>query len=434
MNSKYQILKKDSKFLWHPFTQIKKNNKPIVIDSALNELLLDIDGNQYIDLISSWWVNTHGHCRKEIIQSVFNQSKKLEQVLFAGFTHEPAVNLAEKIIRLLPKSLSRIFYSDNGSTSVEIAMKVAIQYWFNKGKKKNKFVAFNGGYHGDTFGAMAVGRSSGFYKPFEDMLNMTYFLPFPEDWRGNNQLLQSELKAKDAAYKIIKENKKEIAAVIIEPLVQGAYGMKMCRKEFCSELVEMFKNEGIIVIFDEVMTGFGRTGKMFAANHLTVDPDIICLAKSLTGGFIPLAVTVFSEYIHEEFTNKDINKSFLHGHTFSANPIACSAALSSLTLFETDKTFEKIKLISKIHKKFSNELSKNTNISKIRMLGSILAFDYNKISHQYGSSQSQLIRKKFIDNGLLIRPIGNTIYLMPPYCISENNLVKSYEKIIEILK
>ncbi len=434
MNSKFEILKKDSKFLWHPFTQIKNNNKPIIIESAKNEILQDIDGNEYIDLISSWWINTHGHCRIEIINSVLKQSKKLEQVLFAGFTHEPAVDLAEKIIELLPKGLSRIFYSDNGSTSVEIAMKVAIQFWFNKGEKKNKFVAFNGGYHGDTFGAMSVGRSSGFYKPFEDMLNMTYFIPFPEDWRGNNQLQRNEKIAKDSAHKIIKNHKKEIAAVIIEPLIQGAFGMRMCRKEFCSELVEMFKEAGILVIFDEVMTGFGRTGKMFATDHLSVEPDIICLAKSLTGGFIPLAVTVFNEYIHNEFIDKDINKSFLHGHTFSANPIACSAALSSLSLFEKDKTFDKIKNISQIHKKFSDELSKNSFISKIRTLGSILAFDYSKISTEYGSDQSLEIKKKFMDQGLLIRPIGNSIYLMPPYCISKKNLIKSYEKIIEILQ
>ena len=428
-----EIINKDKKHLWHPFTQSKTACDPIVIKSAKDEILFDSNGKEYIDLISSWWINTHGHCRDEMISSISNQSKKLEQVLFAGFTHKPAVDLAEKLVEITPKNLQRVFYSDNGSTSVEIAMKVAIQYWFNKGKKK-KFVALRGGYHGDTFGAMSVGRTSGFYDPFDHMLNETSFISFPEVWRGNNQLQQNEIKAINQVKKVIKKEKNQIAAVILEPLVQGAGGMKMCRKEFLSELVKIFKDSGIIVIFDEVMTGFGRTGKMFAADFLDVEPDIMCLAKSLTGGFIPLAATVFSEKIHKQFVNLDFKKTFLHGHTFSANPVACSVALSSLKLFDKDKSFEKIKLINKIHSEFLFELSKNVNISKIRVLGSIAAFDYKKISSIYGSSDSLKLRQKFIEEGLLLRPIGNTIYLMPPYCIKEKNLKKSYEKLIEILQ
>ncbi len=429
-----EILKKDKRYLWHPFTQYKTSSDPIVIESAKKEKLFDSKGNEYIDLISSWWINTHGHCRDEMIDSVSNQSKKLEQVLFAGFTHKPAVDLAQKLVQITPKSLKRVFYSDNGSTSVEIAMKVAIQYWFNKGKKKNKFVALRGGYHGDTFGAMSVGRTSGFYEPFNDMLNESFFITFPEIWRGNNQLQQNELKAINEVREVIKKEKDQIAAVILEPLVQGASGMKICRKEFLSQLVTIFKESEIIVIFDEVMTGFGRTGKMFAADYLKEEPDIMCLAKSLTGGFIPLAATVFSEKIHKEFVATDFKKTFLHGHTFSANPVACSVALRSLQLFDEDKTFNKIKLIKKIHSEFLFELSKNPNISKIRMLGTIAAFDYEKVSDVYGSSDSLLLRQKFLENGLLLRPIGNTIYLMPPYCINEKNLKKSYEKLIEILQ
>ena len=429
-----EIINKDKKHLWHPFTQSKTACDPIVIKSAKDEILFDSNGKEYIDLISSWWINTHGHCRDEMISSISNQSKKLEQVLFAGFTHKPAVDLAEKLVEITPKNLQRVFYSDNGSTSVEIAMKVAIQYWFNKGKKKKKFVALRGGYHGDTFGAMSVGRTSGFYDPFDHMLNETSFISFPEVWRGNNQLQQNEIKAINQVKKVIKKEKNQIAAVILEPLVQGAGGMKMCRKEFLSELVKIFKDSGIIVIFDEVMTGFGRTGKMFAADFLDVEPDIMCLAKSLTGGFIPLAATVFSEKIHKQFVNLDFKKTFLHGHTFSANPVACSVALSSLKLFDKDKSFEKIKLINKIHSEFLFELSKNVNISKIRVLGSIAAFDYKKISSIYGSSDSLKLRQKFIEEGLLLRPIGNTIYLMPPYCIKEKNLKKSYDTLIEILQ
>ena len=434
MTLKKKILDKDRKYLWHPFTQSLNKKDPIIIKSAKGEKLFDLDGNEFIDLISSWWINTHGHCREEMIESVLKQSKKLEQVLFAGFTHKPATDLAEKLVKLLPNNLSRVFYSDNGSTSVEIAMKVAIQYWFNKGKKKNKFVAFNKGYHGDTFGAMSVGKTTGFYKPFEDMLNQNLFIPFPEYWRGNNQLQETENKALEVANQIIENNENEIAAVIFEPLIQGAGGMKICRKEFFNDLVKIFKKAGIIVIFDEVMTGFGRTGKMFATDHLDAKPDIICLAKSLTGGFIPLATTVFSEEIHQEFVDLNFEKTFLHGHTFTANPVACSVALSSIELFEKDNTFSNIKSMSKMHKKFLNEISKNPNVSKIRNLGTIAAFDYDKIGKNYGSHGSLEIKQQFLDKGLLLRPLGNTIYLMPPYCIKKENLEQSYEKIIEILQ
>ena len=434
MKSKKQILAKDKKFLWHPFTQSSFSEDPIIISSAKDEILFDIEGKEYIDLISSWWINTHGHCRNEMVNSVFNQSKKFEQVLFAGFTHHPAVDLAARIVDILPKNLSRVFYSDNGSTSVEIAMKVAIQYWHNLGKKKTKFVAFSGGYHGDTFGAMSVGKTTGFYKPFEDILHKNSFIPFPEDWWGNNQLEESERLAMNTAFKIVEKEKDKIAAVILEPLVQGAGGMKICRKEFLDKLVKMFKDQGILVIFDEVMTGFGRTGKMFATDHLTMKPDIICLAKSLTGGFIPLAATVFSEEIHKVFVDTNFNKTFLHGHSFSANPVACAAALSSLNLFNEDKTFIKIGEISKIHNDCLKKISKLQNISRIRKLGTIAAFDFNNISDSYGSLESHEMRKKFLENGLLLRPLGNTIYFMPPYCIKKENLINSYEKLIEILQ
>ncbi len=431
---KKKILARDKKFLWHPFTQSKGSNDPVVVDSAKDEYLYDVDGNEYIDLISSWWINTHGHCRKEIVDASFQQSKQLEQVLFAGFTHRPAVSLAEKLVNILPKNLSRVFYSDNGSTSVEIAMKVAIQYWYNKGKKKNKFVALRGGYHGDTFGAMSVGKTSGFYKPFENILNKNFFISFPDDWKGNNEIEQNEIKSLNEAKRIVSAEKKKIAAVIIEPLVQGASGMKICRHEYLTKLVNIFKESGIIVIFDEVMTGFGRTGKMFASDYLKVAPDIICLAKSLTGGFIPLAATIFSEEIHSKFVDDDLGKTFLHGHTFSANPVACSVALSSINLFQEDKTFDKIKNISEIHKDCLEELSKKPCVSKVRMIGSIAAFNYSGISEVYGSKDSQNLRQKFLRDGLLLRPIGNTIYLMPPYCIKSKNLIKSYEKLNEILQ
>ena len=432
---KNKILKKDKKYLWHPFTQSKYSNPPIIVSSAENENIFDIDGNKYVDLISSWWVNTHGHCKKEIIEQINKQAKIIEQVLFAGFTHSPAVDLAESLVNLIPKSINKVFFSDNGSTAVEIALKVAIQYWYNKGlKNKNKFMAFNRGYHGDTFGAMSVGFSSGFYEPFKDSVNESFFFKFPENWSGNNHIEESEKQSLDEVKKIIKKNKNQIAAVILEPLIQGAGGMRICRKNYLDELVKIFKDSGIIVIFDEVMTGFGRTGKMFALNHLTECPDIVCLAKSLTGGYIPLAATIFNEKIHNEFVDNDFKKTFLHGHTFTANPVACSAALASLSLFKKEKTFEKIRLINQIHKRSLLELSKKCKVSKIRTLGSIAAFDYNEIDINYGSKQGEKLKSIFLENGLLLRPIGNTIYLMPPFCIEKSTLLKCYEKLYDILQ
>lgn len=291
----------------------------------------------------------------------------------------------------------------------------------------------SGGYHGDTFGAMSVGYSSGFYKPFKDFISESIFIPFPDNWDGKNDLEKEEIRSLNTVDEVLSKNQEDIAAVIFEPLIQGAGGMKVCRKEFFDSMLKKFRDAGVIIIFDEVMTGFGRTGKMFAADYLKNKPDIMCLAKSMTGGYIPLAATIFSEKIHNEFLGGDIKKSFLHGHSFSANPIACSAALTSINLFNKENTLKKISIISEIHKEFIHKLRNNCNVSKTRILGSIAAFDFNKISKDYGSSDTQKIKKKFLENGLLLRPLGNTIYLMPPYCIKEETLKECYKKIIDIL-
>jgi len=426
---------RDKNFIWHPYTKQTKIYDPLVITSAYEDKLVDANGNEYLDLISSWWVNIHGHCKKEIIDSINEQLKRFEQVLFTDFTHEPAVDLAEKLAFLLPGNLNRVFYSDNGSTAVEIAMKVAIQYWYNSGKRrKNKFVSITGGYHGDTFGAMSIGLSSGFYEPFKDVVQKQFFIPFPEFWNGKNDIDSDEKKALNYADQIIANNIDEVAAIIVEPLIHGASGMKMYRKEFLEKLLKKFRDSKILIIFDEVMTGFGRTGKMFASNHIDIQPDIICLAKAITGGYLPLAATVFDERIHENFFGENISKTFLHGHSFTANPVACSAALSSLKIFEEENTLKKVLEISQIHSECLKNIAKKLNISKPRVLGSIAAFDINEIKPIYGSQESEKLKQSFLNEGLLIRPIGNTIYLMPPYCISKESLYESYEKIVKILK
>ena len=431
---KKKILSLDKNYIWHPFTQSKNSDDPIIIEKGTNEKLIDIDGNQYIDLISSWWVNIHGHGREEISEAINLQSKKLEQVVFAGFTHEPAVNLAFELVKLLPKDFKRVFYSDNGSTSVEIALKVAYQFWYQRNKKKRKFVAFNGGYHGDTVGAMSVGFSSGFYTPFNDLIFKSFFIPFPDNWKGHNSINEQEEKSLKAIDTLLSKEASQLAAVIIEPLIQGASGMKMCRPEYLDEVVRKFQSKDVLVIFDEVMTGFGRTGKMFACDYLTNSPDIVCLAKSLTGGFLPLAATVFKEFIHEEFVDESIKKAFLHGHSFSANPIACMAALESIKIFKNNSTLNKVLEIEKIHKEELDNLKANPLIAKTRHLGDVAAFDIVGFDKNYGSKIGEILKKTFLQKGLLLRPLGSTFYLMPPYCIKEEHLRNSYQIINSEIK
>ena len=431
---KKEILNNDRKYIWHPFTNIKKSGPPIVISSAKGDTLTDIDGKNYIDLISSWWVNIHGHGKKEIIDEITKQANELDQVVFAGLTHEPAVMLAKKLSNLLPDGLNRVFYSDNGSTAVEIALKVSYQYWKNKNKKKKKFASFSGGYHGDTLGAMSVGFSSGFYAPFEDLVFKSNFIPFADDWKGNNTIEEQENNSLIFTDNLIDKHGSELVAVIIEPLVQGAAGMKMCRPEYLNQIVKKFQSNGILVIFDEVMTGFGRTGKMFSTDHLEVTPDIICLAKAITGGYLPLAATVFSEKIHEEFINENIKKSFLHGHSFTANPIACSAAKISLELFEKEETLPKVKKIEQYHKMGIEMLSNNQLISKTRVLGGIAAFDVLSFEKNYGAEFGEKFKKRLLSRGYILRPLGQTIYIMPPFCIEKETLLKAYQEIDLALK
>ena len=290
-------------------------------------------------------------------------------------------------------------------------------------------MAFKGGYHGDTFGAMSVGYSSGFYGPFKDLTLDTTFIPFPETWEGDNKKYEKENESLNFVDEILNDSSNEIAAVIIEPIIQGASGMKICDPLFLDKVLKRFKEKNIIIIFDEVMTGFGRTGKMFAMEYIKTKPDVVCIAKSLTAGYIPLAATIFSEKIHNEFVDTDFKKTFLHGHSFTANPLACSVAVASLKIFEKNNVLNKVSEIEKIHKKGINLLKSNTKVSRTRLIGSVAAFDLIGTDRKYGSKIGIKIREQFLKKGLLIRPIGNTIYLMPPYCID----IKTLENVYSIL-
>jgi len=391
---------------------------PVPIVYGKGALLFDESGNAYIDAISSWWVNIHGHAHPYIAEKIYEQARILEHVIFTGFTHEPAVLLAERLLPLLPGDFSRIFYSDNGSTAVEVAIKMSIQYWKNKSAKKTKILAFHHSYHGDTFGSMSVSDRSVFTAAFDDYLFEVIFIDVPAP--GNME----ELKQK------LNQYAGEIACFIYEPLLQGAGGMRMYDAGLMDELLQAVQSRDIICISDEVLTGFGRTGKLFAGEYLKHQADILCLSKGISGGTMALGVTACSQRIFEAFLSDDRSKTFFHGHSFTANPIACSAALASLDLLQKEDCLRSIQNISFQNKKFISGLESSNEkrrIKNIRQLGTIAAFEIITGNDEYLNNISFSVTKQAMENGIYVRPLGNTVYIMPPYCISGEELEKVYD-------
>lgn len=419
----------DKQYIWHPFT---KQNSPIPIIPIVKgagTLLIDEAGKSYIDAISSWWVTIHGHSHPYIAERVFKQASTLEQVIFGGFTHPPAVELASRLIPLLPGDFSRVFYSDNGSTATEVAIKMAVQYWWNlqndSVKPRKKLLAFHNSYHGDTFGAMSVSERSVFTQAFKDLLLEVEFIDVPD---ANNL---------PALLEYIAQQGSSIAAIIYEPLVQGAGGINMYQPEHLNVLLQACKEQGIIRIADEVMTGFGRTGKLFASEYMEEKPDIICLSKGLTAGTMALSITACSDKIYQAFVSDDAYKTFFHGHSFTANPIACTAACANLDLFERNNTMFAVQALEKQHHAFATKLlpyQEKGQIKNIRIRGTILAFE---IISANGDNYLNEIGPKFtamaLEKGVYLRPLGNTAYIMPPYCITAEELQKVYATITEIL-
>ena len=333
------LSERDKKILWHPFTQQKTAQNNIAITYAKGSYLYGEKGEPYLDLISSWWVNLHGHAHPEIAQKIYEQALRMEHVLFAGFTHESAIHLCEELKEILPPDLKRFFFSDNGSTAVEVALKMAYQYWYNKGKKEKKlFLSFDGGYHGDTFGAMSVGCQSGFHNTFSDLFFKVLSLPYSATWDGDSEVENKEHYVLTVLDTYMKDHENEIAAFILEPLIQGASGMRICRPEFLKKVIERVQQAGILIIFDEVMTGFGRTGSYFALSQIGVTPDFLCLSKGITGGFLPLALTVTRDKIYDAFLSNEWKYAFAHGHSYTANPLACAAAVASLSILKREDT------------------------------------------------------------------------------------------------
>ncbi len=425
----------DLKHVWHPYTQAGMAPAPVEIVSGRGAKLTAADGREFLDLISSWWVNIHGHAHPAIAAAIADQARRLEQVVFAGFTHAPAVRLAERLAGLLPRELNRVFYSDDGSTAVEVALKIAWQYWRNLGEKgRTRFLAFCGGYHGDTLGAMSAGASFGFYAPFSDLLLPMEFLTYPGTWDGDNTVEERERESLAALDALLDSRSGELAAAIIEPLVQGAGGMRMCRPEFLRALAKRLREAGVLLIFDEVMTGFGRTGAMFACGKAGVAPDLICLSKGLTGGFLPLAATVCREEIFEAFLDDGFAKAFAHGHSYSANPLGCAAALASLDLFESEGTLSRVAAVEAVHRERLLDLGELPLALRTRVTGSIAAFDLETDDKGYGSAAGERLKMRLMDRGLLLRPLGDVVYLMPPYCIGLDELERAYDVIRQVLE
>jgi adenosylmethionine-8-amino-7-oxononanoate aminotransferase len=416
------LAERDQAVIWHPFTQMQTAPLPIPIMRGKGSVLYGADGREYLDMISSWWVNLHGHAHPHIAQRVSEQLQILEHVIFANFTHPTAVELAERLLAILPQNQSKVFYSDNGSTAVEVALKMAFQYWHNLGKPRHKVIAFENAYHGDTFGAMAVSGRSAFTAPFVPFLFDVEYLPLPIAGQEEAILKRAEALFTD-----------EVAAFIVEPLVQGSGGMNMYEPDVLDKLFQLARQNGSLIIADEVMTGFGRTGRLFASDYLQEKPDLMCLSKGLTGGTMALGVTTCTQAIYDAFLSEDKFKTLFHGHSFTANPLACTAALASMDLLLLDETQAHIQRISQQHATFASQLATYPTIDTIRQRGTLLAFDL-KAGEQtsYFNNIRDTAYNFLLDRGVLMRPLGNVLYLIPPYCTTNEQLAYTYEQIIKL--
>lgn len=416
------LLERDKKHLWHPLTQHKTAAPPLGIVKAEGALFWDEEGREYIDGIASWYTSMYGHGNPTIIAAMTAQMKALDFVLFSGFTHEPAVQLSEALIPLLPKNQAKLFFNDNGSTAIEAGIKMALQYHHNKGVKRDTLIAFENGFHGDTFGAMSASGLSSYNGPFEDFLLKVIRIPIPQEYTA-------EAVIKQLKHILEKHN---CAAFVYEPIVQGAAGMKFHSAEGLDTILQECKKAGVICIADEVMTGFGKTGKVFASEYMQELPDIMCLSKALTAGMFPLSITSCSQAIYDCFLSDSVAKGFFHAHTFSAHPVGCAAVLAGLTLLQSVEIIERRAYIANAHELFRAEIAQHPKVDDARCIGVILAIDLNIEMERYGNLRDALYRF-FMDRGVVLRPLGNTIYVLPPYVITNAQLQKIYDAILAAL-
>jgi adenosylmethionine-8-amino-7-oxononanoate aminotransferase len=406
--------------LWHPITQVARSDAPARVVRAQGSVLQLEDGRELIDAISSWWVTLHGHAEPSVAEAIGRQAQQLEQVIFANFSHSPAEELASRLSAL--SGLERLFFSDNGSSAVEVALKMAWQWWRNQGSERRQLIAFEGAYHGDTFGAMAVGDRSVFTEAFEELLFDVTRLPWPATHWGDEQVEERE----EAALAALREAlQTPTAALIVEPLIQGAAGMRMVRPEFLKAVAEQVQASGALLIADEVMTGFGRTGALFACQRAGIRPDLVALSKGLTAGFLPMAVTLASERIYAGFiSDSEPTATFFHGHSFTANPLGCAAALASLDLLEANP--ERYRDFEARHTPHLAALAQHPKVVRPRCTGTVAAFELDAGQTSYLNPIGKTVQRHCIDQGVYLRPLGNVVYLLPPLCTSTDQLERCY--------
>ena len=417
------IKQRDQRYIWHPFDQMKGADiLPIVKGDGC--YLYDENGKKYLDGFSSWWVNAHGHSNKYLAEKINQQMLKLEHVAFGGFTHPQAVELAEKVIHKTPANIKKIFFSDNGSTANEVALKMSIQYWNNLSQPRDRFIAFQGAYHGDTFGSMCLTARGGFNEPFERFMFDVDFIPLPNS-NNDKEVIKTFKQLID---------KGDVAAFIFEPIVQGASGMNIYNESTLSELIYYAKKANVITIADEVFTGFGRTGTWLAVDHLENKPDILCLSKALTGGFLPLGLTAVSQHIFDGFYSDEPKHTFLHGHSYTGSPLCCAAANASIELMDSEDFW---KHVNKISVRMSYNIDKIKTKKKVRaarskgLVGAV-EIDAGGMSSYFNKS-GKIIYKELLDRGLILRPLGNVFGFVPPHCITEDELDWMFNQLAEVI-
>jgi len=421
MSAAMSLSARDFEHIWHPFRSYGSPPATGIVSASGSKVRTE-DGRELIDAISSWWVNVHGHNHPVITAALKAQLDKLHHVAFADFTHEPAVVLSEKLKGILPGGLERMFFSDDGSTAVEVALKLAIQYWRNIGAKRSRIVALDGAYHGDTFGAMAAGARSVFSAPFDPFLFEVERLPFPGTHPEECVDRFESLAATG-----------EVAAFIYEPLLQGVAGMRIFEPGVLNRLLRCASEHEIITIADEVMTGFGRTGRMFASEECESTPDLFCLSKGLTGGTLPLGVTACSARIFDGFKGSDRTKTFFHGHSYTANPLACAAAIASIGIFENEETWDAIRRITAEQESFQQTLAKHPRVEGSRSKGTVSAFEITVPVSGYLNPIRDIVMAFCRERGVYIRPHGNTVYVLPPYCITPAEMRQVQSSVLDCL-
>ncbi|WP_271078435.1 adenosylmethionine--8-amino-7-oxononanoate transaminase [Aurantiacibacter sp. MUD61] len=409
--------------VWHPFHQHGLGEPIPLVDRAEGAVLHTSDGREVLDVISSWWVITHGHNHPRIVEAIQHQAEQLDQLIFAGWTHQPAEDLARGLRAIMPEALEYVFYSDSGSTAVEVALKMALGFWANTGQPRHKIVVMEHSYHGDTIGAMSIGERGVFNKAYSPLLFDVETIPFP--YKGSEQGTLDALEAACAGG--------DTAAFIVEPLVLGAGGMLMYSPDILREMRAICSRHDVLFIADEVMTGWGRTGTLLACEQAGVVPDFLCLAKGLTGGSMPLAVTMATAPIYDAHYSTDRAKMFFHSSSFTANPIACAAANANLAIWREEPVLDRIANLAQRESEGFARLAESHSVSNIRQCGSVIAMDVDAGESGYLADVGLTMREGLFRREILLRPLGNTLYLMPPYCITDAQLERVFTAIDEVL-